>query len=110
MREYPGRITRIIDADTFEVIVDLGFNTSMDIRVRLLGIDAPEIRGAEKKAGIESLKFASQLIVQKSIGQWPVTIYTHKKDSFGRWLADIVFTDGTDLADELINNGYAVEY
>jgi endonuclease YncB( thermonuclease family) len=113
MREYPAKITRIIDADTYEATVDLGFHASMDIKIRLLDIDAPEIRGSERVAGMEALRFANNLISEKAFAidtEWHVTIITHKLDSFGRWLANIVFHDGVDLADELIKSGHAVKY
>ena len=48
---YKAFVKKVVDGDTIDVIIDLGFKTTVEIRCRLNGIDAPEIRGAQKEAG-----------------------------------------------------------
>jgi len=107
MYEYRGTVTRVVDGDTYDLSVDLGFHVSVNIRVRLLGIDTPEIyhprNEAEHKHGRQAKCFAEG----KVLGL-PVTIKTKKdrRGKYGRWLADIYLTNGESLADLLRDNGF----
>ncbi len=70
-----------------DLIVDLGFHVSINIRVRLLGVMAPEIRGEERVAGKEATE---QLLFLLS--GYELTVQTHKgrtNDKYGRWLGII---------------------
>lgn len=94
MYEYNAKIDRVVDGDTVDFIVDLGFNISTKIRTRLIGVDTPE-RGHEdwKKATNECARLLS--VVSKTEGSeigcpehW-VKIKTHKTGKYGRWLVEI---------------------
>jgi micrococcal nuclease len=112
---YGFEVTRIVDGDTIEGIRDNGNkNFDKDVKVRLLGINTPEIRGAksltEKNAGERAKEYLASLILGKR-----VVIKTRKAkddDSFARVLADVYLTDGTDIhVNELmLINGHAVVY
>lgn len=104
MYSYQAKITRIIDGDSFEAEVDLGFYATMRLRFRLMGYNAPEIRGREQPMG----QVAMQAITSKLTES--VLIVTHKGDSFGRWLADVILGDGSNLAISLISEGYGVPW
>lgn len=94
--EYAARLVRVVDGDTLDLDVDLGFRTHVFERFRLLGYAAPETRepgGAAATAALRD-RVGGALIVR-----------THKPDSFGRWLAD-VFVDGQSVVLELIAGGY----
>ena len=89
-----NKVTKIIDGDTIDVILDLGFDILHKSRVRLFGIDTPESR-------THKIKLAKKL-----------TIKTHKGSEtgkFGRILGE-VFADGVNLNLKMCNEGYAVQY
>lgn len=107
---YLAQITRVIDGDTVEADVDLGFDIwRRKTHYRLNRIDAPEMRGPNKAAGRASTDWLKAQIE----GQWLIvrTVATRKGDAsagkFGRFLLEI-FKDGRNVNDELVSNGFAV--
>ena len=106
-------VTKIVDGDTIDVIIDLGFDILFASRVRLAGIDTPESRTrdiAEKTLGLESKEYLKkQLKDAKS-----VVIKTEKINStekFGRVLGWLYINgDTVSVNDMMINDGYAWEY
>lgn len=114
MYEYRVKqVLRVVDGDTIDVDLDLGFNISYTQRVRLAGIDTPESRTtdkAEKALGLEVKKHLAELL--KSSTQ--IVIRTEKPDStekYGRILGWI-FLDGSSesVNNALIADGYAWDY
>ena len=110
---YVKKVTKIVDGDTIDVDIDLGFDISFSSRVRLAGIDTPESRTtdkAEKALGLEAKAYLKHEIeAAKS-----VVIKTEKMDSsekYGRILG-WVFLDGSDVSlnQKMITNGYAWGY
>ncbi len=98
MYEYRAKIKRVVDGDTVDFIVDLGFSVHITIRTRLLGVDTPE-RGHEDWAKATSECRRLLLSVAESRdGSYPdwVKIKTEKTGKYGRWLVQI---DG--VTDEL---------
>ena len=114
MYEYRvKKVNKIVDGDTIDVDIDLGFDISFSSRVRLAGIDTPESRTTdlkEKALGLEvKEKIKKELAAAKD-----VVIKTEKPDSsekYGRILG-WVFLDGSgvSLNQKLINEGYAWTY
>tara|TARA_Y100000310_G_scaffold99516_1_gene97402 strand:- start:284 stop:631 length:348 start_codon:yes stop_codon:yes gene_type:complete len=103
---YAATITKIVDADTVYADVDLGFSITKKEKLRLARIDAPEVRGAEREAGLEA---KSWLQSRLAIGD-RVLIRTSKSDSFGRYIAEIFIENGEELLninDELVKVGHA---
>ena len=106
-----NKVTKIIDGDTIDVILDLGFDILHKSRVRLFGIDTPESRTRnkeEKKRGLISKAFLKDKIKLAK----KLTIKTHKGSEtgkFGRILGE-VFADGVNLNQIMCNDGYAVQY
>jgi micrococcal nuclease len=106
-------VTNVVDGDTIDVIIDLGFDILFQSRVRLAGIDTPESRTKdlkEKALGLESKEYLKkQLKDAKS-----VIIKTEKMNStekFGRILGWLyVNGDTISLNDKMINDGYAWGY
>jgi len=86
---YNAIVREVYDGDTVTVDLDLGFHIHLkDIKLRLLGIDAPEVRGAERKKGvIVRDKLRARILHQE------VVVWTIEKDSFGRWLA-VIYDEG----------------
>ena len=110
---YVKKVTKVVDGDTIDVDIDLGFDISFSSRVRLAGIDTPESRTAdkmEKALGLEAKAYLKHEIeAAKS-----VVIKTEKMDSsekYGRILG-WVFLDGSDVSlnHKMINDGYAWGY
>lgn len=109
MYEYKALVTRVIDGDTIDCRVDLGFDIWVNTRFRLYGIDTPESRTrnkAEKKRGLEVKAY-----VKDKIWNQIVTIKTHKKGKFGRYLV-WVYEQGEKkcLNLDLIDTGRAKAY
>ena len=114
MYEYHVKnLSKVVDGDTIDVDIDLGFDISFSSRVRLAGIDTPESRTtdkAEKALGLEAKEYLkSKLKDAKSL-----VIKTEKMDSsekYGRILGWI-FVDGQDVSvnQQMINDGYAWGY
>jgi micrococcal nuclease len=110
---YVKQVTKVVDGDTVDVVIDLGFDISFTTRVRLAGIDAPESRTrdlAEKALGLESKKYlADRLKDAKNI-----VIKTEKINStekFGRVLGWLyVNGEESSLNLEMIDKGYAWAY
>lgn len=104
MYEYKAVITNVVDGDTFDMDIDLGFNIHIHERVRLLDIDTPEKFGKEKELGMlvkdyAAFAFAGMEVVIKS-EKADVAANT---DSFGRWLVrvDIGSEDICDIYNRL---------
>jgi micrococcal nuclease len=110
---YVKKVTKVVDGDTIDVDIDLGFDISFTSRVRLAGIDTPESRTrdlAEKALGLESKEYLkNHLKDAKSI-----VIKTEKMNStekFGRILGWLYVNGETvSVNDMMINDGYAWEY
>jgi micrococcal nuclease len=114
MYEYHvKKVTNVVDGDTIDVEIDLGFDISFSSRVRLAGIDTPESRTkdkAEKALGLE----AKEYIKSKIKDAKEVVIKTEKMDSsekYGRILGWL-FLDGSKVSinEQMIADGYAWGY
>lgn len=103
MNEYQAEILRVVDGDTLDCRVDLGFKVFAKIRCRLVRIDAPELATPEGQR-------AKELLNAYMNASPKVTIKTHNQDRYGRWLTDITLPDGTNLSDWALNNQIARVY
>lgn len=110
MYEYQCVIKRVVDGDTIDVDISLGFGTwRCGERIRLYGVDTPECRtrdAEEKKAGL-----AAKNYVKRRLQQGRTYILTTKeKGKFGRYLGVIKLEDGTSINAELVKENLAVAY
>lgn len=110
MYTYKAIVQRIVDGDTIIVDIDLGFGVWLrEQSVRLSKINAPEIRGATREAGLVAKDFLSKLILNK----W-VQIRTEKgDDKYGRWLATVLIEEDQNLIDinhKMVVEGHANNY
>jgi micrococcal nuclease len=104
---YKAELIRVVDGDTVDLIIDLGFDTSRKERFRLYGIDAPEMNtaeGKEAKAWLwEALQPLEVIYVQT------IQLETKaKRDKYGRFLA-VLYGDLGDLRANLPPKTLAVE-
>lgn len=102
-------VERVIDGDTFVAVVDLGYDVMTRVRIRLAGVDTPELRGGseeERARAVEARDFVAGAILGRS-----VRIQALKKDSFGRHVSLVWYGDGRrNLSDELLERGLARKY
>ena len=111
MFEYKVYIQRVVDGDTVDVDIDLGFGVILKKeRVRIMGIDTPESRTrdkVEKKFGI-----ASKARLKEILGKEAVLVCKEydAKGKFGRVLGDFTTNDGRMVTDVLVEEGHAVAY
>ena len=114
MYEYHvKKVTTVVDGDTIDVEIDLGFDISFSSRVRLAGIDTPESRTTDKAEKILGLE-AKEYVKSKIKDAKEVIIKTEKMDSsekYGRILG-WVFLDGSKVSinEQMIADGYAWGY
>lgn len=108
MHQHPAKVTRVIDGDT--IVVDLQAHvlgihfTVQEVYLRLLDINAPEMRGKERPEGIKAKEFLEGLILNES-----VVIESHERDSFGRWLSHVFYKEH-NVSHLMLEKGYAQPY
>ena len=110
---YVRKVEAVVDGDTVDVLIDLGFDILFASRVRLAGIDTPESRTkdlAEKALGLEAKEYLKKHLKDAK----SVIIKTEKMDSsekYGRILGWVYVNEDTEsLNDKMINDGYAWGY
>ena len=110
---YVRKVENVVDGDTIDVLIDLGFDILFQSRVRLAGIDTPESRTKdlkEKSLGLESKEYLKKALKDAK----SVIIKTEKMDSsekYGRILGWVYINgDTVSLNDKMINDGYAWGY
>ena len=115
MYEYKSKVIKVVDGDTVDVDIDLGFGVWLkDERVRIMGIDTPESRTrdkVEKKFGLAAKARLKELlgatpILKTQVGKGGEDM----KGKFGRILGDFLTEDGKKCGELLIKEGHAVKY
>ena len=117
---YRARILRAIDGDTVEAEMDLGFSVRITKKLRLYGIDTPEMRGEEKQAGKEARDHLIKLMYMHALNQkggqvkdCPVLLVKTHKDKegkYGRMLAELMGLDGDEpiiLNQKMVEDSFA---
>jgi len=102
MYTYNAKVLRVVDADTFDLLVDVGFSITIKERFRLKGVDAPESWRPKSKAEGEHGELA-KAVIETLLNDKKVSVTTYKGDKYGRWLCDIL-VDEIDVADHLREN------
>jgi micrococcal nuclease len=114
MYQYKCKINKVLDGDTVDIDLDLGFNIVLaNQRVRMAGVDTPESRTTNKEEKPRGLLSKKKLAEKLPVGSWQI-IETQRSDNnddkFGRILGVFILEDGTKVNDWLIKNNYAVPY
>jgi len=107
MHLYNAYVTNVIDGDTIDANVDLGFHVFTKIRFRLYGIDTMETNDKDPEKR-ELAKRAKDYVLDRILNR-NIRIRSRKTDKYGRWLGEIYMND-VNLNEELINEGLAVSY
>lgn len=111
MYEYKVYVKKIVDGDTVDVDIDLGFGVILkDERVRIMGIDTPESRTRDKVEKVFGLAAKARL---KELMGKTATLVCKKYDAkgkFGRILGDFTTNDGRMVTDVMIEEGHCVAY
>ena len=110
-------INRVVDGDTIDVTIDLGFDLYKKERVRVAGIDTPEKRTRdleEKALGIDATNYLKEKLEDTIAGDEELTIRTELKGGMGKygrllgWL--YIGEDSVSINETMINEGYAWAY
>ena len=110
--EYTAKLDRVVDGDTCDALIDLGFNTWVKKRIRFKGVDTWECRTRdldEKKKGLAAKAFTKNLLENSDEGKF--AIRSHGVGKYGRVLGEL-FVKGEEKSvnDLLLENGHAYEY
>ncbi|MBO71694.1 MAG: hypothetical protein CL508_05200 [Actinobacteria bacterium] len=106
---YAVDVLKVVDGDTVDVRIDLGFDVWHKCRVRLMGINAPESRTRdkeEKKRGLAAKEWLSKEIYDAVD---PIELKSHGKGKFGRILGEL-FINNININELMVNSGHAVKY
>ena len=101
-KELTGKVSKVIDGDTIELLTkENPYNHITKLKIRLYGIDAPELKQAYGK---EAKEFLSALILKQE-----VSLIIENKDKYDRFVGTL-FLKGQDINKEMVKNGYAHAY
>lgn len=111
MYTYNAKMERVVDGDTVDALVDLGFDTWKKVRIRLMGMNAPESRTRdldEKKRGLAAKQYLHDLLESND---FIFFLKSHGVGKYGRCLGEIFLEDNEVSANQImINEGHAVPY
>tara|TARA_X000001382_G_scaffold126240_1_gene112621 strand:+ start:1018 stop:1377 length:360 start_codon:yes stop_codon:yes gene_type:complete len=109
IREYKiSEVVKVVDGDTIDVIIDLGFYIGVKKRVRFYGIDTWESRTRnleEKAKGLLAKAFTRDELLKSEC----TTLKSHGLGKYGRVLGEI-YCDGVSLNEKLVKEGHGYEY
>lgn len=105
---YAATVVSVYDGDTFTVDLDMGMRVwQKEVKVRIQGIDAPEVRGAEKPQGIASRDALRALLPEGK----QVKLDSHQFEKYGRLLCEVWVMDDAgveiNVGNYMLGNGYA---
>ena len=110
--EYKAILDRVVDGDTCDAMIDLGFNTWVKKRIRFKGVDCWESRTRdldEKKKGLAAKEFTKKLLEYSDEGKF--ALRSHGVGKYGRVLGELFVKGNKQSVNELlIENGHAYEY
>lgn len=103
---YRATVLSVYDGDTITVQIDCGFDITIKQKVRLLGINTPEIRGEERELGLKARNYLRELILRQNV------IIKTEKDKTGKYgrLLGTIYLGEMNINEHLINEGFAKPY
>ncbi len=112
MYQYKAKVIKIIDGDTIDVDIDLGFSVILaKQRIRLHGIDTPEFRTRNKEEKVRGLLSKEFVISKSPVGSY-IRLVSHGKGKFGRILGELYELDNdlVSINQQMCDEAYAVPY
>jgi micrococcal nuclease len=107
---YKGEVVYVVDGDTIDVVIDLGFRVSIQQRVRLLGVNAPELHSSSMEERVDAIR--AREWVFNHLQDKEVVLISHKPisvDKYGRYLAQVWIGD-LNVNAELLKLNLVKEY
>jgi micrococcal nuclease len=101
---HKAKVVKVVDGDTVDMLVDLGFNVKIQKRFRLFGINAPEMKNDKDNNGHKSKEFLTKLIQDKEV---VIKTEDEETDKYGRYIVTI-YLDGININKKIVENGEAV--
>jgi len=109
MYKYNAKVSRVVDGDTVDALVDLGFDTWKHVRIRMMGINTPESRTRDLEEKKRGLAAKDRLIELLSVNDNKFILQSHGVGKYGRCLGEL-FVEDKNINQTLIAEGHAVEY
>ncbi len=111
MFEYNATVVKVVDGDTIDAMVDLGFGTWKKVRIRMHGINAPESRTRDLEEKKKGLAAKARLVEMLKENKNQFILVSHGVGKFGRCLGEIYIKGhNTSLNKQLISEGHGTEY
>ena len=111
MYEYKCKMVKVVDGDTVDVDIDLGFGVWMrDQRIRLYGIDTPESRTSDDKEKVYGLAAKDFVVKWTNAGDLSLKTFKDDRGKFGRILGEIWYGGKHNVNQLLVDNHHAVRY
>lgn len=112
MYQYKAKVERIVDGDTIDIVVDLGFKITTNQRIRMARINTPETFNVKKDSAEYQKGLAAKHYLEQRIAahNYEIKLETEKDtEKYGRYIGTIWLTDSVvSLNDELVEKGFAV--
>ena len=109
---YRAKLVRVVDGDTIDALIDVGFDIWFKKRIRFKGVDTWESRTRnleEKKKGLEAKAYTKKMLEESDKGKF--TLKSHGLGKYGRVLGEIFLKEKEDSLNNLLKqNGHAYEY
>ena len=109
---YSAKLVRVVDGDTADAMIDLGFNVWVKNRIRFMGVDAWESRTRnleEKKKGLAAKAYVKDILENSDEGKF--LLKSHGVGKYGRVLGELFVKGNEKSVNELLkDNGHAYEY
>ena len=109
MYKYNAKLDRVVDGDTVDALVDLGFDTWKKVRIRFYGMDAWESRTRDKEEKVKGLAAKNRVIEMMDECGGNFVLQSHGVGKYGRCLGEIFIND-TNINQQLISEGHAKKY
>jgi micrococcal nuclease len=114
MYTYSAKLIRVIDGDTIDLEIDLGFDISIRQRLKLYGVDTPDSRSVNsdtKQKGLEAKQRLTELLPR----QFKITTILNKRGKYGRVLGTIFLTEKdsgneVNVNELMVTEGHAIKY
>ena len=112
MFKYNCTVERIVDGDTLDAFIDLGFHVIVRKRIRFYGINTPETRTRDKEEKKKGLAAKARLEELLKNNDYKFVLQSHGLGKFGRCLGELFLTDGDNksIQEILIEEGHGEEY